>query len=54
MSTHNQNKTPTGNKREPLYASPWIALFIMLRQKLTPPRKSTPEKPGSCVTETPM
>jgi len=39
MSTHNQTKTQARSRREPLYASPWIALFFMLRQELTQARK---------------
>ncbi len=34
MSTHNRSNTQVKNRREPLYASPWIALFFMLRQTL--------------------
>jgi len=41
MSKNNQTMTPTKNRWEPLYASPWIALFFMLRQGLTQASKST-------------
>ena len=43
MSTHYQTNKEVKNKRDPLYASPWIALFFMLRQELTQARKSTRE-----------
>jgi len=40
MSTHDQTNTPVKNRRNPLYASPWIALYFTLRQELTQVRKS--------------
>ncbi len=43
MRTHYQTNTAVKNRRPPLYASPWIALFYVLRQELTQARKSTRE-----------
>jgi len=39
MKTPNQTNTQVKTRHEPLYASPWIALFSMLRQELAQSRK---------------
>ncbi len=44
MSTQDQSNTPVKNRRNPLYASPWIALYFMLREELTQARKSMQKK----------
>ncbi len=50
MRTHYQTNTPVKNRRPPLYASPWIALFFALRQELMQSRKSTQDNVCSqCV-----
>jgi len=35
MNTHKHIALTAKKKREPLYASPWLALFVVLRQELT-------------------
>jgi hypothetical protein len=35
MNTHNQIATHVKNLGKPLYASPWLALFFLLRGELT-------------------
>lgn len=45
MNTHYQTNKPIKSRREPLYASPWIALFFMLREELTQSRKTAQENP---------
>ena len=54
MNTHDQSNTPVKKKQAPLYASPWIALFFMLRQELIQARASTPENAGEEFSETRM
>jgi len=34
MNAYNQMTTPVKNLEKPLYASPWLALFFLLRSEL--------------------
>lgn len=38
MNTHSQAVMPKHRKDAPLFASPWMALYFLLRRELSQPR----------------